>query len=70
MEPFYLDFTSISIQIDSSGARHVETDTRNGGIYDDLYPTADSPDFKQIFWKQFERRTIGAYCWIELVELY
>ena len=38
MESFHLDFTSILIQIDSAGARHVETDTRNGGIYDDLYP--------------------------------
>jgi hypothetical protein len=53
MEPFHLDFTSILIETDSSGALHVETDTRNGGIYDDLYPTADSPDFKKQY---FENR--------------
>jgi hypothetical protein len=38
MEPFHQDFTSILIQIDSFEAQHIETDTRNGGIYDDLYP--------------------------------
>jgi hypothetical protein len=67
MKPFHLHFTPILIQINSSGARHIETDSRNGGIYDDLYPTADSPDLKKI-WKPFELRTTGAHRWIELVE--
>ncbi len=44
MEPFHLDFTSILIQIDSSGAWHVETDAKNGGTFDELYHTAGSPD--------------------------
>jgi len=71
MEPFHLDFMSILIQIDSSGARQVETDTRNGRIYDDLYPHRCQCWFqKKISWKQFELRTIGAHRWIELVELY
>ncbi len=47
MERFHLDLTSILIQIDSSGARHIETDARNGGICDDLYPTIDSSDLKK-----------------------
>jgi hypothetical protein len=47
MERFHLDLTSILIQIDSSGARHVETDVRDGGTCDDLYPTADNSDFKK-----------------------
>ena len=64
MEPFQLDFASISIQIDSNGARYAETDVRNGGIYDNLYSTTDNPDLKEyhfenrLSYKQMEH-TIG-----------
>ena len=47
MESFQLDFASILIQIDSTGARYAETDARNGGIYDNLYSTTDNPDLKK-----------------------
>jgi hypothetical protein len=47
MERFHLDRASILIEIDSSGARHIETDARNGEIFDDSYHKADSPDFKK-----------------------
>jgi hypothetical protein len=49
MERFHLDLVSILIVIDSSEARHIETDARNGEIFGDLYPKADSPDFKKNF---------------------
>jgi hypothetical protein len=51
MEPFHLDFTSVLIQIDCSEARHIENDTKNGGIYDDLYPHSWESWFKK---KDFE----------------
>ena len=47
MESFQLDFASILIQIDSTGARYAETDARNDGIYDNLYSTTDNPDLKK-----------------------
>jgi len=71
MESFQLDFASILIQIDSTGARYAETDARNGGIYNNLYSTADNPDLKKLlFWVRFELQTNGAHHWIELVELH
>jgi hypothetical protein len=39
------------IQIDSSGAWHVKTDTKNGGTFDELYHTAGNPDLKQTYFE-------------------
>jgi hypothetical protein len=39
----------ILIQIDSSGAWHVETDAKNGGTFDELYHAAGRPDLKKTY---------------------
>ena len=71
MKTFVWIQPSFSFKIDSSGARHVATDVKNGGIFVELYPTADSPDFqKKLFRTVVELRKICAHRWIELVELY
>jgi hypothetical protein len=71
MELFHLNFTLILIQIDSFEARQVETDTRNDGIHNDLYPRVIvMVSRKEIVWKRSKLRTIGAHHWIELVELH